>query len=73
MLHYDASPPRVTITIDDPERRNPLSSDLMAEMAGMVDEAASDPEVRVIVVTGAGDQAFSAGGDFKMNVKLRST
>ena len=63
MLHYDASPPRVTITIDDPERRNPLSSDLMAEMAGMVDEAASDPEVRVIVVTGAGDQAFSAGGD----------
>jgi enoyl-CoA hydratase/carnithine racemase len=63
VLHYDATPPRATITIDDPERRNPLSSDLMAEMAGMVGRAASDPEVRVIVITGAGDQAFSAGGD----------
>lgn len=63
MLRYDVDPPRATITIDDPDRRNPLSNTAMADMADMVDRAAADPAVRVIVITGAGDQAFSAGGD----------
>lgn len=57
------SPPRATITIDDPERRNPLSNAGMAEMVDLVQRAAIDDDVRVIVVTGAGDRAFSAGGD----------
>jgi len=63
LLHYQVTPPRATIMIDDPERRNPLSNAGMSEMAGLVDAAAADDEVRVIVITGAGDQAFSAGGD----------
>lgn len=63
MLRYDVVAPRATITIDDPDRRNPLSNPAMAEMAAMVDRAAADATVRVIVITGAGDQAFSAGGD----------
>lgn len=63
MLRYEAAPPRVTITIDDPTRRNPLSNAAMAEMAGMIERAAADSSVRVIVITGAGDKAFSAGGD----------
>jgi len=63
VLRYDLAPPRATITIDDPDRRNPLSNSVMSELAGMVDRAATDDDVRVIVITGAGDQAFSAGGD----------
>jgi enoyl-CoA hydratase/carnithine racemase len=63
MLRYVVDAPRATITIDDPERRNPLSNATIAEMADLVRRAAADPEVRVIVITGAGDQAFSAGGD----------
>jgi enoyl-CoA hydratase len=63
VLHYEVTPPRATITMDDPGRRNPLSNAAMAEMAGFVDAAAGDDAVRVIVITGAGDQAFSAGGD----------
>lgn len=63
MLRYDVTPPRATITIDDPERRNPLSNAAMAEMAGLVRRAAADDAVRAIVITGAGDKAFSAGGD----------
>jgi len=63
VLRYDPDPPRVTITIDDPERRNPLSNPAMAELAALVGRAAADATVRVIVITGAGDQAFSAGGD----------
>ena len=63
MLQYEVTPPRATITMDDPGRRNPLSNAAMAEMARYVDAASGDDEVRVIVITGAGDQAFSAGGD----------
>ncbi|HEX5630075.1 MAG TPA: enoyl-CoA hydratase-related protein [Acidimicrobiia bacterium] len=63
MLQYAVTPPRATITIDDAERRNPLSNATIAEMALLVQRAAADPEVTVIVITGAGDQAFSAGGD----------
>ena len=63
MLRYETAPPRATLTIDDPERRNPLSAEVMAGLRDGVDRAAADPEVRVIVITGAGDRAFSAGGD----------
>ena len=63
MLRYDVATPRATITIDDPERRNPLSNAAIAEMTALIRQAAADPAVRVIVITGAGDQAFSAGGD----------
>ncbi len=63
MLRYDVAASRATITIDDPERRNPLSNAAMAEIADMVARAAADDSVRVIVITGAGDHAFSAGGD----------
>ncbi|MDH3469907.1 MAG: enoyl-CoA hydratase-related protein [Acidimicrobiia bacterium] len=63
MIRHDSTPPRATITIDDPERHNPLSATAMAELAATIDRAAADPAVRVIVVTGAGDKAFSAGGD----------
>jgi len=63
MLRYEVDPPRATITIDDPERRNPLSNAAMGEIADLIESAAVDDSVKVIVITGAGNQAFSAGGD----------
>ena len=63
MLRYEVAPPRATLTIDDPERRNPLSTDVMAGLRDGIDRAVADPDVRVIVITGAGEKAFSAGGD----------
>ena len=63
MLQYEVAGARATITLDDPDRRNPLSSDTVAGMAKALDEAIGDANVRVIVFTGAGDKAFSAGGD----------
>ncbi|MDJ0953812.1 MAG: enoyl-CoA hydratase-related protein [Acidimicrobiia bacterium] len=62
-MRYEVAGNRATLTIDDQERRNPMSLQTMGELAGRVNEAAADPAVRVIVVTGAGDRAFSAGGD----------
>ncbi|HIE22095.1 MAG TPA: enoyl-CoA hydratase/isomerase family protein, partial [Acidimicrobiia bacterium] len=62
-VRYEADGGRATITIDDPERRNPLSVEVMDELVEATRRAVDDPEVRVIVYTGAGDRAFSAGGD----------
>ena len=63
MVRYEVDDRRATITIDDPERRNPLSNRTMGELAAAVTEACRDETVLVVVITGAGDKAFSAGGD----------
>lgn len=63
VLRYDTAPPRVTLTIDDEERRNPLSNAVMAELVAAIDRASADAAIRAIVITGAGDRVFSAGGD----------
>jgi enoyl-CoA hydratase/carnithine racemase len=51
-----------TITLDRPERKNPLTFDSYAEMAAVLRAAAHDDAVRAFVVTGAGGN-FCSGGD----------
>lgn len=62
-VRYDVAEGRATITIDDPERHNPMSVETMAGLVARTREAMDDPDVRVLVYTGAGDKAFCAGGD----------
>ena len=52
-----------TITLDVPEKMNRVSMAAREQLATLYDELGRDPGVRVIVVTGAGDKAFTAGGD----------
>jgi enoyl-CoA hydratase/carnithine racemase len=63
MIQYRSSGGRATITIDDPERHNPMSTAVMRGLLDATRNAVEDDEVRVIVYTGEGDRAFSAGGD----------
>jgi methylglutaconyl-CoA hydratase len=51
------------ITIKRPEKRNAINGDVVAGIAEGYRTAHDDPEVRVIVLTGAGDKAFCAGAD----------
>jgi enoyl-CoA hydratase/carnithine racemase len=53
-----------TITLNRPERKNPLGPQLVNELLYALDDAREDGGVRAIVITGAGD-SFSAGGDLK--------
>ncbi|HTN92070.1 MAG TPA: enoyl-CoA hydratase-related protein [Sorangium sp.] len=53
------------LTIDRADRRNALSRDALLAFGRLGRELADDPEVRAIVVTGAGDKAFCAGADLK--------
>ena len=53
-----------TLTMNRPEARNALSPSMMAGLEEAMPRLASDPKVRVVVLTGAGG-AFCAGGDVK--------
>lgn len=50
------------ITLNAPERLNTMSAALNLGVLSAVEIAAEDPEVHVIVFTGTGNRAFSAGG-----------
>jgi len=58
-----------TITLNAPEKRNPMTPQLKVSLPLAVDEVSKDDDVRVVIVTGAGS-AFSAGGDID-NMKAR--
>ncbi len=51
-----------TVTLNRPERKNPLTFESYAELVGMFQQAATDDAVKAFVVTGAGGN-FSSGGD----------
>lgn len=51
------------LTINRPAKRNALNARVREELSAAVEEADADPDVRVLVLTGAGDQAFVAGAD----------
>jgi enoyl-CoA hydratase/carnithine racemase len=59
---YEKQRPAALITLNRPERMNAFNEQLRQELHAALDEAAADPEVRAIVLTGAG-RAFSAGAD----------
>ncbi len=63
MATYEVIGPRAVITIDEPDRHNPMSVETMGDLLEMTSRAIDDPSVRVLVYTGAGERAFSAGGD----------
>jgi len=54
-----------TLTLNRPEAMNSLSMELLGALHGALDEIAFDPQVRCVLVTGAGDKAFCAGADLK--------
>lgn len=51
------------LTIDRQEKRNALNAEVRQRLADAVREACVDPDARVLVLRGAGDQAFVAGAD----------
>jgi enoyl-CoA hydratase len=63
---YEKSDGIATITINRPEVLNAINEDTLREMLARLDDAEKDGTVRVIILTGAGNKAFSAGADLKM-------
>ena len=63
ILQTDRADGVTTLTIDRPERRNALSNAMVAALREGFAEVAADSETRVVVLTGAGEKSFCAGGD----------
>lgn len=52
-----------TVTLNRPDQRNPLSAGMLRDLTAALGWCKEAPEVRVLVVTGAGDRAFCSGAD----------
>jgi len=59
----DVSGPVATITLNRPDKLNAINSDVIEWMQEYLDFAESDANIRAVVLTGAGERAFSAGAD----------
>jgi 2-(1,2-epoxy-1,2-dihydrophenyl)acetyl-CoA isomerase len=55
----------MVLTMNRPEAMNALSTPMMDGLLASLADAAKDPEIGCVVVRGAGDKAFCAGGDVK--------
>src|SRR5258708_5254424 len=53
------------LTINRPERSNALTPALALQLKRALEEADGDPEVRAVVISGAGERTFCAGADLK--------
>src|SRR5947208_3587191 len=60
---YETRGPAAWVTLNRPEKLNALNGPVLEGLHAAFDRAVADDEVKVVVVTGAGDRAFSAGYD----------
>jgi len=62
---YEKSEGIATITLNRPEALNAFSKEVVDEVLQALEDVKADGNVRVVVLTGAGEKAFSAGADIK--------
>jgi naphthoate synthase len=66
---YEKAEGIAKITINRPDVRNAFRPQTVREMIDAMDEAREDAEVGVVILTGAGDEAFCSGGDQRVRGK----
>jgi enoyl-CoA hydratase/carnithine racemase len=64
-VRYEVEKRAAWVTIDRPQARNALNRAVREGLLAAFTRAEADPDVHVVVLTGAGDRAFCAGGDLK--------
>ena len=62
MVIYEVSDGIATLTLNNPEERNSMTADMVSEIVAAMNAAESDPNVRVVIVTGT-PPAFCAGAN----------
>lgn len=62
-VRFDVDGRVATVTVDRPEKRNAMDIDTRRALRRTLEDAATDDDVRVVVLRGAGEDAFVTGGD----------
>lgn len=63
VVTYEVAAGVATVTLNNPEKRNMLSGQMLAELVDAMKTARDDEQARAVVLTGAGDKVFCAGAD----------
>jgi len=63
LVTYEVADGVATVTLNNPEKRNMLSGQMLAELVDAMKRARDEEEARAVVLTGAGEKAFCAGAD----------
>jgi enoyl-CoA hydratase len=60
---YEVADGVATVTLNDPEKRNMLSGEMLRELVDAMKRARDSEDVRAVVLTGSGEKVFCAGAD----------
>jgi dehydration protein DpgD len=69
-VRYEKKDHVATVTMNRPEVLNAMDRRMHEELAGIWDDVEADDDIRAVVLTGAGNRAFSVGQDLKERAKL---
>ena len=61
----DSKPPVATVTFNRPAQRNAISFAMWNQFSEILQKLDADADIRTVVITGVGDEAFSAGADIQ--------
>ena len=65
LVEYVSGGSVAIVTLNRPHADNAITTELAAQLIGILETIAARPTVRVAIITGAGDRAFSVGGDLR--------
>ena len=60
-----------TITINNPDKLNALTHQMMRQLKEVLCHVKKDEKIRVVIITGKGERAFAAGADIKKMVNMK--
>lgn len=72
-LLYSTDENIATITINRPDKLNALNGVLLDELELLIDTIKADPQIKVVIITGAGEKSFVAGADISELARLSVT
>ncbi|MBW2613768.1 MAG: enoyl-CoA hydratase/isomerase family protein, partial [Deltaproteobacteria bacterium] len=65
MLLKDVADGVMTLTLNRPKIMNSLNFDMLRALKGHIETVRFNADIRVVIITGAGEKAFCAGADLK--------
>ena len=72
LIIYEKNEGIATITLNRPEALNAFSKEVVTEVLHVVEDARTDENIRVVILTGSGEKAFSAGADIKAMIGMNA-